>query len=59
MNGLEIPVYQELEVRVAVIKTPLRSVIRGGVLRQISRQSTFVLDGTSSTDPDNETSLLK
>ena len=59
VNGLEIPVYQELEVRVAVINTPLRSIIRGGVLRQISRHSTVVLDGTSSEDPDDETSLLK
>ena len=48
VQGTEIPVYEEMEMRVEVKRSQLRSVIHGGVLRQVSRYSTFTLDGTAS-----------
>lgn len=58
INATEIPVYQVSQVHVNVAKSPLESVIHGGILRRVSQNDNVTLDGTRSRDPDNSSTPL-
>ena len=45
-------VYSEEEADLRIFSSPLRSIIKGGVLRRVSRNGVMLLDGSESSDPD-------
>ncbi|XP_064614219.1 uncharacterized protein LOC135477926 [Liolophura sinensis] len=54
MNGTIV--YSKVDIKLGIVASLLTSVIRGGILRQISPQDVVVLNGASSRDPDFENS---
>ncbi|KAL8570217.1 hypothetical protein ACOMHN_029917 [Nucella lapillus] len=55
----EIAVYEDVEVKLEVRRSQLRSIIQGGALQQVSRGSTFLLDGSASAHSKDSPVQLK
>lgn len=54
MNGTIV--YSKVDIKLGIVASLLTSVIRGGILREISPQDMVVLNGADSRDPDFENS---